>query len=548
MSTGGSGLFSVLQQLVQAQIKDTATTARERAQAVAEKVVNQVVESEAFKKHVAFNVEEHAKHEYANEAVRLKDAETKVQMFPEAHREPIGHVNVFVSRVAGIKNTSQSVLIEVQVEDNTIRTPPSTDAQPFDWDRRMYDWDEAAHSMRFPVTDIKTGVAVRVMVEGVLVPDQLIGQVIIPLERFLPSIQEEYEAARKAKEDRKTRFVEGPTIYELFPLPKNRSEFQPAVKNSAKTGMSRPSEPLGYARIRTEFIPNESASSPFWVSKAYASTVPYILKPKQTPLQAVNLDVARTQRHVQRQLKRLESIFERIVFGPFAPTLPFAYARSWESKPFSILFNLWTCLCILYLPLYLFPMFMFTLLCVGGYLARYQGEAPPVVWNEDIRDPDDALNPMQRIAKLLWILETLSVQLVEYADFFERVIHAFGFRDERASVLLLVLSLASAISMSVFAYWVSLRTCIFLVFCAWMFSEIDFYARYQRIMYQIRSGKSVPYHPYVQPFVNLLMRIPTSERLGHLSICDKQVVKNRALIERIERIVVEDVVSEGTED
>lgn len=198
-------MFSVLQQVVQAQMKDTATTARERVQAVAEKVMNQVVESETFKKHVAFNVEEHSKHEYANEQVSVtpRELDLKEQMFPEAPREPIGYVSVFVSRVAGVKGSNQPVYVETQVEGTVIRTPPSVDQQAFDFDKKMYDWDETAHTMKFPVTDIKTGIAVRIMIEGVLATDQIIGQVIIPLERLLPSVYEEIESStRKSMEDR----------------------------------------------------------------------------------------------------------------------------------------------------------------------------------------------------------------------------------------------------------------------------------------------------------------------------------------------------------
>jgi len=175
--------------------------------------------------------------------------------------------------------------------------------------------------------------------------------------------------------------------------------------------------------------------------------------------------------------------------------------------------------------LFMFPMFFFFIFFIGGYLSRDMGDCRPVVWNEDIRDPDNALNPMQRIAKLLWVLETLSTQLVQYADFFERIIHACGFRDERASFLIMVFAFISSFGLTIFAYFVSLRTCIFLAYCAWTFAPIDFYKLYQRFKHDIKAGKAVPYDPRVQPIVNVMMRIPTTERLGHLTICEDQIVK-----------------------
>ena len=329
------------------------------------------------------------------------------------------------------------------------------------------------------------------------------------------------------------RFKEGPLVYALYPLPRNRSEFQPAVKDSAKTGMDKPIATLGYARIRTEFVPKPA---PTWLARAYLLSQPYMKRPKRASLKNVNLDVARTQRHVKRQLKRLEAIFERIVFGPLPLTLPFSYARSWDSCLFSSLFTFFTAFCILYLPAFLSPVYLFVTLCIGGYLARQQGEPDPVVWNEDIRDPDDALNPMQRIAKLLWVLETISTTLVEYADFFERFIHAFGFRDERASVLLFICAFVSMCGLCMFCFFVSFRMFLFAMFCTWLFLPVDYYSRYQRFIFLVKSGKKIPWHPIFQPMVNLLSRVPTTEQLGHERICNNQIVKNQAIIQKVERI------------
>jgi hypothetical protein len=528
----------MLHEVVKAEVKDRAAIAREKFQEVTERVVHEVVESETFKKHVAFNVEDHQQRKIGDAILRDTSPEP---MFANIPREQIGYVTVFVSRVAGLKAQSSQVYVEVQVEGETLRTPISTDGTRFDWDKKMFDWEEREHTLKFPVTDIKAGIIIRIMTENVITTDKIIGQVLIPLERLLPSFSDEFHSAFKKKfEDRETRFVEGPSVYELYPLGRNRTVFQPAVKDSAKTGMNKPTEPLGYARIKTEFIPNEAATHKFWATKAYFSTVPFAFKPKVTSLKNVNLDVARTQRHVSRQLNRLEAVGERILFGPFAPTMAFAHARSWESTQFSVSFVLIVSLGLLYLPVYFLPILLFAIMCTGGYLSRNLGEQPPVVWNEDIRDPDDALNPMQRIAKLLWVLETLSVNLVYYADFFERFVHAFGFRDERVSILMFTSAFFMSIGLSIFAYFVPFRVVVFLGFCAWTFAPIDYYSKYLRIKYSIKNGKSLYYDPFLQPLVNVIMRIPTTEQLGHLSICEDQKVQNRAVVERVERIVVQE--------
>jgi len=254
-------------------------------------------------------------------------------------------------------------------------------------------------------------------------------------------------------------------------------------------------------------------------------------------LQEFTVDVARTQRHVNRQLKRLEAVLDRFLFGPFALTLAFSHARSWSSKPFSILFIYSVCYAILWLPSYLFPMFLFCVFLVGAYLAQSLDEERPVVWNEDIRDHDASLNPMQRVAKLLWVLETISSTLVQYADFFERVINAFGCKNDRASFVVYCGLFFSCFGMSLVAYFVSFRTFSFVAFSAWVFAPFDYQAYYIRFKQNIKSGKIIPYSETVQPLVNILRRIPTTERLGHLQICMDQRLTNPAIIEKMERPV-----------
>src|SRR5690606_33018519 len=114
------------------------------------------------------------------------------------------------------------------------RTPLSTECKKYDWDQKMFDWEETAHTLKLPVFDIKANIAVRIMTENVLTNDDLAGQVVIPIERLLPSLREEIRSGVfVSMEERKSRFVEGPMVYELYPLPRNRTEFQPAVKDSA---------------------------------------------------------------------------------------------------------------------------------------------------------------------------------------------------------------------------------------------------------------------------------------------------------------------------
>lgn len=528
-------MFNSLQQSLVNKIKDQATSTRERFQAATERVLHEVVESETFKRHVAFNVDEHIWGLGALEGVS-PDALPGASDDDNAQElVRIGVVRVFVSRVAGLKSLKKDVFIEIRVGNEIKRTRVSDNSQAFDFDRRMFDWAEEEDMLEFVVYDVKTTVACRVMAEQVLSEDKFIGQVCIPIERLLPAVVDEIKTSIM-QSGKLLSHVEGPHVYELFPLPRNRTQFQPAVKGCAMTGMDKPPEALGYIRVKVEFIIDKSDSLPLIIARSYLNACQQRKRINQNALQNVILDVARTQRHVQRQVTRLENVIERLLIGPFAPTLSFSHARTWDSPRFSMAFISVVSVVLLHFPVYTWPLCFFCNVLTGGVLAREYGERKPLVWNSEIRDGDDSLNPMQRVAKLLWVLETMSKTLVAYADWLERVVHSFDFHDERSSMIIYMICFAVTLQFSAIIYFLAFRYILFGVFCLWMFAPLDFRAQYKTFVTLAKAGRSAPWPFWIQPLVNVMNRVPTSEYLGHLQICLMQRVNNESIIESVERI------------
>lgn len=540
-------LLSAISDIVSSEVKDRVSKAKDHLNRVSEKVLTEVVESDTFKKHVAFDINDHVFIDGLNPSARLR---RKVQQSSlQNESQCIGYVRVFVSRIAGIKADKKHVYCEVQVEDEKTKTPISSIVKTFDFDQKMHDWIETLHTVQLPVRDLTSSVVIRIMAEKVLTNDQVIGQVIIPVHRMVPSLRDEMAAAWHGLPLDQESFVEGPTVYEIFPLPRDFIEFMPAVADAARTGMNKPTESLGFARIRCEFVPSENQQRLFLL-QSYFLNPPFSVRNLNKPptsASAISIDPARTQRHIGRQISRLTAVFDRFIIGPFPLWLPFSYARKWEFKVFSMTFITATNVCILYLPPNFFPMYMFAVAWTGAYLSHhYVTEEPPKIWNEEIRDPDDLLNPMQRVAKLLWIIEGISQNLLDKSDLLERIVHSLGFEDDRASMLTLLLVLVVCVSSTIICSLCTFRSCLFWLVNYWVFSPTDFEEEYRRFKFMIETGiilenddqeeASQVVNMLKTSIRNFLLRIPTSERLGHYHICEKQVVTNPVTIQRVERV------------
>ncbi len=572
-------LFSALGDRMKSEVKGRVQHAKQQLNEYSEKVLQDVVESETFQKHVAFKIEDHVNFDgFTAPRIITNNANNNNNNNNQSSNNHQAQFSVFVSRAAGLK-AKHGVYIQLELEGRRTRTPVAEVERQFDFDGKMHDWSEHEHTLRLPVSDLNGTAVIRVFAEGsILQQDEFLGAVLLPLHRIAPE--------------------EGPLVYQLFSLPLDRQRFLPAVAGASHTGMDKHYD-LGFIRARSQ-LTLRRPDVPIWQSLV---TVPPYHPPG--PVDNVSVDPARTQRHWTRQIWRLETVLDRYVMDPISMLRPFSFARSWASRKFSITFIPITCICILHLPNFLLPMYLFTILLIGSLLTKSIGkEDPPIIWNEDIRDPDARLNPMQRIAKILWIIDGVSKTMLSYSQFFEKVFHAFDFQEEHITTVLLVLGFVFSFSLSLFAYFVEFRTIVLLLYLYYTFTTVDLEMKYKKLKFfyntglnideqlqeeeedhdhdhenldqelNIDSGKSQqqndqhgnnnnnddddnvsendqenslsllgqkwiqqPKLKLASTFLsNIISRIPTSEDLAHRYICDEQIVKNRAVIERVERI------------
>lgn len=317
--------------------------------------------------------------------------------------------------------------------------------------------------------DISTDLVLEVRQKNVLVSDTSIGQVLVPLTSIIPNIR------RAMKERSKVYTLR--SWFELFPLKSGRTKFRPASSDIAETGMWKTFPSLGYLELDIELHLHSRIS--MWAGYAMPPIEQFMDIPKNRvptgDLKAISA-IVETGRGFKRNFQRVKTAFSRLFSRgkhTWKPLKTLRRARTFESAQlslFTIFFSAYVCL---WSPPYLLPVNIY----LGLLISTYQGgllldgkeneKREYVVWNQEVRDPDDELGGIQKVAKVIYLLEKFERWMGVAADTMERMIHVFSFADERVTVAALLTLLVLVVSASIVLYFLSPGYICFGLFMAW---------------------------------------------------------------------------------
>ena len=111
-----------------------------------------------------------------------------------------------------------------------------------------------------------------------IVTDELVGQVIIPVEDLFPQFGDD---DRATKRDLKGWF-------EILPLPESQCKYKPAIKTLSSSGMTRPKKSLGKMLVHCELKTSEKVVSEWNMYKTYLESSSKLRRNKSSEYVALN--------------------------------------------------------------------------------------------------------------------------------------------------------------------------------------------------------------------------------------------------------------------
>lgn len=505
-----SSFFSVVQDAVKHELKTRAGEVQTKLKEQVEKAVLRVEESNYYKQHVEFNEANYFQLE--DEVFEEENEEVVVVEEELRFKDPVGRLVISMlscCKLAVGKAPDKLVHVEIHLEHISQRTRATT----------QYAWTNDV--FEFPVYDLKSTLRIKVLVEGGLAKqDVLLGQVLIPVETLLPPFSLHYAEQAVVVEQNK------PKVYMLFPLDADKLEFECKA-------MTKPKQELGYLRCCTKLelaVPKENVFATYAKSPQFHSSQEN--QSQRTRKIPSTIRTAKTLQQLAQLQQRFAIIALKLVFGPFALTAPFVRARECTNVVYTSTFVLVVCMVVLFAESHLFPLFLWALIMLGGYMSCSSSPAIAaseqlLVWNE--KDAD-ALNPLQQVTLLLWVTERMVMVLGLIADGIERIINALEFKDVRASLVVLggggfLVSLGT----SLLAYCIPWRIVACLAFLTWTFSSVDYVELVQSLRTRVLRFVSPKQRKIRRSetsrwfaFTNYMAKIPTSQHLAHLKICEQQ--------------------------
>mmetsp|Transcript_13105 Transcript_13105/g.15266 ORF Transcript_13105/g.15266 Transcript_13105/m.15266 type:complete len:638 (+) Transcript_13105:330-2243(+) len=449
-----------------------------------------------------------------------------------------------------------------------------------------FTWEIA---VTLPIYDITSDIRILIYRSNFLLSDRLIGQVILPLVHFLPSVW-----TNKDKKSRSAKKLSG--WFELFPLAETLRKFEPASSKVSGTGMLRPKRTLGKIHVEAQVHLKDTSIWPLYLSNSRFDSRQSLKDLQKTANVVQLLDKLKD---IRRHTHRIEDAFLRIwdavyVRAPISPPAFLVKLRSWDRPHinacvllavFFLSKNLEYCFSVLDFPVEIltdsvefprtwhlpFILYGVILSCSVHFrinkasthknhessdalsLAKHDGETwssnygqVPLVWTDQTRDPDAHLTQFQKVGKLSRKLHLLEFWLRAFADILERIINAFLWVDERATLVLLGILCLFACVLSVVLhigveFWKQ-TTYPFILVCLLLFpaerikrmlSSIhlsqffsDGYSfKYQRYQFSSCGSSSIDRNLFQAvgcSTINLLSRIPTEDERSHRCIARMQ--------------------------
>jgi len=185
---------------------------------------------------------------------------------------------------------------------------------------------------------------------------------------------------------------------------------------------------------------------------------------------------------------------------------------------------------------------------LGVKMCENQIDDDFVVYNDEIVDPDDSLNPLQLLSKLLEGLEKLSRLLSKLADLLEQALNIFSSEDCRVTVMTLVVLFVLSLMVTVILFLDIVRLLAVLGTAAvfspkWWWGLASSSSTIQAEQFQ---QKKIP--KIVVAALNVWTRAPTSERVAHRLICESQRVDKPVMETKLQQELDAAVVSKDLDE
>lgn len=473
--------FSAVQEVMKQEMRHRAEEARVKLVKQVEKVVAQVEDSQLYKQHVEFN-------EF--NFFQMEPEEQDGEVVEEEDEVVVGRLVVSSLALDKLPVPGKLYLVELELG------PHKQSTRSIEFVSSEVVWGEQV--VRFPVTDLKATLQLRVWEERVGRSNLLVGQVLIPLETLLPKLWSSEEPQEPSHR------------YRLFPLDAQQRVYRPK-------SMHKPLDKLGEMQVVCKL---ELASSNVLQLYANSRARPHFpIKRKRSGLETANTLLALVALQA-----RFQAIGTKLLFGPFAPTLPFAHARQFTDPVFSVAFVTATLLVVLFVDVCFFPLYLWAVLMLGAFLQRTlpQPEAEDIpLWVE--KDPG-ALNPLQQMSLLMWVADQAVEWLTLTANALERAINALEFRDERASLVLVAGGgLAASVICGLVLLYMPWRICVSAAFLGFTLSNADYEEKIHALKRRVLRARRA-HSGRTSRLMNLVDKLPTTEHLKHVEICRKQVI------------------------
>jgi hypothetical protein len=256
------------------------------------------------------------------------------------------------------------------------------------------------------------------------------------------------------------------------------------------------------------------------------------------------------KRNGQRLRIALKTLFS---FGdrPWVSVRFISHCRRWDQPLHSVMGILLGAWILVYSPMWLLPVNLYAITLATSlvsYLNRNKRSF--VIWNQEIVDPDDSLTALQKINKIIYMVEYFELRIGQAADIIEKIVNSLNFADERVTVAVLLVLLVFATTLSFLLVYLPLGQIIFIgyVICmlppyfrAKIFSSnlkkkteissttsrrpraantgnLGYIGRFRRkISRALAMITSIP-----RQAINVFKRVPTSDELGHRFIAMQQ--------------------------
>lgn len=307
--------------------------------------------------------------------------------------------------------------------------------------------------VRFPVTDITADVILQIYQRKVR--DKLLGQIIIPLVRFLPPTLASFASTPPGGLKLPAQML----WHEIFPLALERNKFPQGIPGLRHSAMDRPSASLGFLQLRSELTLTRRAVSSYCCS-------PRFVEPQHrlVDVAVLKLAVLRIQRALGLHIKGA------VDAKPWGIVNLLVRIALWESRTQSLGFVcVWGYSCF-FAAIHLYPLIAAAALIFYSFDSKGKKLYRLVPWNDEVwQNPDDARTALGKGRRLQLTLALMQDRLTTLASTLEKAGNLLNWTDGRITFIFLVGVSVAAVVLSLCLYmFATLNRLFFSVVGSWL--------------------------------------------------------------------------------